>query len=215
MSRYRNFAELSQSEKEGRDYAIVHREGSSGNLVMAPHGGGIEPGTDDLAEAIAGQRHALYCFQGIKPGGNRTLHLASACFDEPRAAAMLSVASWALTLHGCRGDEPVVWVGGRDRQGGGQIIERLCGSGIPAFFCDRPGLRGRHPHNLCNRARSRAGVQLEFSAGLRRRLFAGRTNRCQSNPTPLFHRLVHALTACLGDKGIPAENRPVRTSPRS
>ena len=48
MDKYRNFQELKRHEKEGTDYEICARKGSSGIAVMAPHGGGIEPGTMDM-----------------------------------------------------------------------------------------------------------------------------------------------------------------------
>ncbi len=67
----------------------LHRSGSSGILVMAPHGGGIEPGTGDIADGVAGQHHSFYCFKGIKKQGNRALHITSNRFDEPLAMAMV------------------------------------------------------------------------------------------------------------------------------
>jgi len=36
---------------------------------MAPHGGGIEPGTIDIADAIARSEYTFYAFQGIKKRG--------------------------------------------------------------------------------------------------------------------------------------------------
>ena len=89
---------------------------------MAPHGGGIEPGTGDIADAVAGQHHSFYCFKGIKKQGNRVLHITSNRFDEPLAMTMVTNANWVLTIHGCRDVEPVVWVGGRDLPQGDRII---------------------------------------------------------------------------------------------
>jgi len=196
---YSNFGELERQEKEGLDYVILHRSGPSGILVMAPHGGGIEPGTGDIADALAGSEHAFYCFKGIKKAGNRILHITSNHFDEPRAMRMIKDASWVLTIHGCRDGEPVVWVGGRDVQRGDGVIEALQGVGIPARRCDDPALRGLQPDNVCNRGRSAAGVQLEISRGLREMLFSDLFRRRLRCRTPLFYRLVHTLRTGLLD----------------
>ena len=53
-NKYTNYDELRQNERENVDYAIFHRGADSQIAVMAPHGGGIEPGTIDIADAMAG-----------------------------------------------------------------------------------------------------------------------------------------------------------------
>jgi phage replication-related protein YjqB (UPF0714/DUF867 family) len=197
---YRHFDQLRQQAQQGLDYVIRRRSGNSGILVAAPHGGGIEPGTGDMADAVAGQQHAFYCFKGIKKQGNRVLHITSNRFDEPLAMSMVAEANWILTIHGCRGDEPVVWVGGRNRPQGDRIINDLQAAGVPALRCDRPGLRGLHADNLCNRGRDLAGVQLEISLGLRNRLISNLLLRRLRGRTPLFHRFVATLANCLQEK---------------
>ena len=69
-NKYKRFFELKQKEQYGVDYVIQFRKGPSGVLVVAPHGGGIEPGTSDIADGIAGRKHSFYCFKGIKKFGN-------------------------------------------------------------------------------------------------------------------------------------------------
>lgn len=139
---------------------------------MAPHGGRIEPETDRLATAIAGDRFSLYCFRGCLETGNRRLHLPSHLFDEPRALAALKGADVVLAVHGHRETEvSFVMVGGLDRQRRLRVAAELEGAGFPV----RPpldGLAGEHPDNLCNRGRPGGGVQLEVSAALRRLLKA-------------------------------------------
>jgi len=195
--RYRDFAHLRAYEQEGVDFVIRHRPGVSGVLVMAPHAGGIEPGTGAIAEAVAEGEHALYCFKGIKPAGNRVLHITSNRFEESLATRMLQAARWVLTIHGCRDEAPIAWVGGRDTYRGEAFIAHLNHSGIPARRCQRPGLRGLRPDNLCNRGRSGSGVQLEISIGLRRKLFSNLDKRSQRLTTPLFRAFVQALRDCL------------------
>ncbi len=164
---FRSFHELKAHAQRGRDYRVTVRRGSTGLLVMAPHGGGIEPGTDILASALAGRRHAFYGFVGLKPRGNASLHLPSHRFDEPAARRMTQAALWILTLHGRRGDDGVICVGGRDHEGGHVFQHRLRRAGFRVRRGGCKGLAGRHPANLCNRGRSGRGVQLEIARDLR------------------------------------------------
>lgn len=163
---------------------------------MAPHAGGIEPGTGDIADALAGAEHAYYCFKGLKKSGNRFLHITSTRFDEPER--MLVEAQWVLTIHGCREGTPLVWVGGRDLLRGDAIIQTLKDMGISALRCENPVLRGLQPDNVCNRGRSGSGVQLEISRGLREMLFSDLFRRRLRCHTPLFHRFVTAVRRCIG-----------------
>ena len=66
MDKYANFIELKQNEREGEGYTILLREANSKFVIIAPHGGGIEPGTIDIADAVASSDHTFYAFKGIK-----------------------------------------------------------------------------------------------------------------------------------------------------
>jgi phage replication-related protein YjqB (UPF0714/DUF867 family) len=67
---------------------------------VAPHGGGIEPGTSELADAIAGSDLSFYTFEGLKSSGNTDLHITSTRFDEPMCLTLLASSSVVVTLHG-------------------------------------------------------------------------------------------------------------------
>ncbi len=60
MEKYSSYENLSQNEVVDWDYRIRTRHGNSGIVLIAPHGGGIEPGTTEIAEAIAGKCHSFY-----------------------------------------------------------------------------------------------------------------------------------------------------------
>ena len=70
MEKYCNFEELKANEKEGTDFQIQYRHGETGIAVIALHGGGIEPGTSEIADSVAGEDHAFYTFEGCKEQGN-------------------------------------------------------------------------------------------------------------------------------------------------
>ena len=170
MDRFGNFAELSRHAAKDRDYVIEIRKGLSDVAVMAPHGGRIEPGTDAIADAVAGSVHSYYAFKGVRRRKNIELHISSRHFDEPRALTLARQVSTIVTLHGCRGTRPAVGVGGLAEELCGNLIHALRAAGLDAGKPSNPCLRGVHPHNLCNRGLSGKGVQLELSAPLRRRL---------------------------------------------
>lgn len=55
MDRYSNFEALRAEQTEGRDFRIrVGLPEEAMVASIAPHGGAIEPGTSELATAIAG-----------------------------------------------------------------------------------------------------------------------------------------------------------------
>ncbi len=172
MDRYRCFAELEKNETRGEDYRIFVKKGISGIAVMAPHGGGIEFGTDQVASAIAHPEHTFWAFTGIKETGNGILHITSTRFDAPDALEIAVSAQTVITLHGCHGEAPVVYVGGRYSGLKHRLQQALSNAGFDARISTRPGLKGESPFNLCNRCRTGAGVQLEISTGLRKRMFS-------------------------------------------
>ena len=170
MDRFKNFSELTHHAIAGKDFIIEMRTGKSGFGIMAPHGGGIEPGTAVVAEAIAGGDHAYYAFKGIRPRDNGRLHIASSRFDEPRAMNLARHCHTIITIHGCREAKPVVYVGGRNDALKKKVCFHLMQIKIPVGNAIPGSLKGVHRQNLCNRGVGGKGVQLEISGRLRRQL---------------------------------------------
>jgi phage replication-related protein YjqB (UPF0714/DUF867 family) len=193
MGRYSNYAALARHEREGRDFEIHVRNGSSGIAVVAPHGGRIEPGTFEIADFIAGAEHSFYGFRGIKPTQNADLHIASIRFDEPRAVRIVESADLVLAIHGCRGKAAVVRVGGLDQSRMRRICCALSQTGLAVDAQPKRELGGIHPANLCNRGKSGRGIQLEISSGLREKMFVDLSIDIKSTRTVLFHRFVFVM----------------------
>src|SRR6266705_28649 len=131
---------------EGVDYARRHRrherfddtlartDDVPKTTILAPHGGGIEPGTSELCLAVAGYHPAdlsqfppagvtydYWMFEGLRDRdrGNLELHVTSTGCDDGVAVSLCAGSLNALTLHGflpqppgMSGDEQVVLVGG-------------------------------------------------------------------------------------------------------
>ena len=169
--RFRSYQELARAKKEGRHFAIRYKPGKTGVLILAPHGGKIEPGTSELAQLIAGADHAFYAFEGAQLSCNfKDLHLTSTCFNEPLALQKVITAEYVLTIHGQgNADESFILVGGLDRDLAERITHELLNRGFHVAP-ERPGLAGCNPANICNRNQRGRGVQLEISKQLRQRL---------------------------------------------
>jgi phage replication-related protein YjqB (UPF0714/DUF867 family) len=195
MKTYRSFEELAANATDGIDYRIRERSGVSGIAVVAIHGGGIEPGTTEIAEAVAGGRHAFYTFSGIKPSGNACLHITSRHFNEPRALCLVQRAFTVVSIHGCGDAEPVVFVGGLFKR----LEQRIEKSLEDAGFTVRRSVRfpGTSPRNICNRCRLCMGVQLEISAGLRSRMFGNLARLQRKKPSVSLSHFVAAVQAAL------------------
>jgi phage replication-related protein YjqB (UPF0714/DUF867 family) len=165
---YSSFSELKKDKEEGVHYQIHLLDRSSAVVVMAPHGGKIEPYTTELAEFVAGQNLSFYSFLGCQLNSNfRELHVVSHCYDEPGAVALVSAAQTVLTIHGeGASDEEFLMVGGLHEELRDSVLMVATDCGIE---CRAPssGLHGTHPNNICNRGRLGAGVQIAASRGLR------------------------------------------------
>jgi phage replication-related protein YjqB (UPF0714/DUF867 family) len=165
--RYTSFSELETHEAHGRDFRVraLERPGSP-VVIVAPHGGGIEIGTSQLAARIARARHSLFTFDGLKPPWqNRCLHITSHRFDHPRCLALVERSLVTLAVHGCRG-ESSIYVGGLDEELKERLTLKLRGAGFPVTLDGHP-YPGLHPLNICNRGRRGRGVQLEITLDIR------------------------------------------------
>ena len=183
------------------------KNGASGIAVMAPHGGGIEFGTNQMAQAIADPEHTFWAFNGIKKTGNRILHITSTRFDAPDALRIALAAQTVITLHGCHGDASVVYVGGRHGPLKVHLRQNLLEAGFNARISKKEGLRGESFLNLCNRCPTGNGVQLEITTGLRKRMFTPTLDRSIKETSEDFFRFSSAVRTALTPFFQPGEIR--------
>ncbi|MBN1423983.1 poly-gamma-glutamate hydrolase family protein [Candidatus Fermentibacteria bacterium] len=193
---YRSFRDLSSREVEGYDFSRDMGLRASTTALVAIHGGGIEPGTGELARAIAGDDLSFYVFEGIKPRNNGILHIASTRFDDPLCLEVAAESDTVVAVHGCESDDTVVMVSGLAEEPVERLIKALNAAEFRAAH-DYALHSGVHPRNICNRGRLGRGVQIEISRGLRLNLFAGLARRKRLVRRPEFYRFVATIRSVI------------------
>ncbi|MFN7883292.1 MAG: poly-gamma-glutamate hydrolase family protein [bacterium] len=198
--KYSGFSELAQSEREGVDFQVTITDRGSNLVVVAPHGGAIEPGTSEIALAVASDRYSCCLFEGVKTSNNGELHITSTSFDEPRCLKLIATSMTALTLHGEGSMREVVFVGGRDYRTGTRLRQSFKEYGFNVATHSNPALLGKSAENICNRGKLGMGIQLEISNGLRRKFFQSLDSEGRRLKTALFWDFVAAVTAVYGPR---------------
>jgi len=213
--KYKTFEDLARHETAGVDFRVLVRRARAALALVAPHGGGIEPGTSEIADAVAAGGPSFYAFEGLKASGNGDLHITSTRFDEPLCVALLAASDVVVTLHGehSTGDGDGVFLGGRDEELGGRLGAALAAEGFDVRRHPDPRLQGREAKNVCNRGRSGRGVQLELSRTVREEMFRSLTREGRTQPTRRFGQFVDALRRVLDPQTGRAEGR-ARQAPR-
>jgi phage replication-related protein YjqB (UPF0714/DUF867 family) len=204
--------------------------------VIAPHGGGIEPGTSELCLAVAGHHPAAlpqlppagvtydyWMFEGLRPAGNAGLHVVSTGCDDDVAVALCAGSLHALALHGFKPEPPgfpedarVVLVGGRDRTLKDYLLAGFEDADLDAVDAGEHGeLDGDDECNIVNRTLLGMGGQLELSTPLREAMFTEFTrSRRRHTTTPLFWTFVAVCRDALGrleaDRAVPPPCRPAQ-----
>ena len=169
--KYTSFEELIKSEKNNKDYKICFQQKDSEILFLAPHGGVIEPGTSEIAKALAGDQFSYYTFESLKKPGNIDLHITSSHFNEPQALEMASKSKVVVTVHGYGWDEngECIMVGGLDNDLAKKIKIKFKKVGYEVKSSVKM-FNGTSPRNICNHGRSKQGIQLEINLILRKNL---------------------------------------------
>lgn len=112
VDRYHSFDDLAANERLGVDYRIRVEDRGTPVVILAPHGGWIEPGTSTIAEAIAGTDLSFYAFEALKNEAHGYFHITSHCFNEPKALDIVGRSWMAVAIHGRRNEgKEVVWLG--------------------------------------------------------------------------------------------------------
>ncbi|MBI4533917.1 MAG: poly-gamma-glutamate hydrolase family protein [Candidatus Melainabacteria bacterium] len=177
------------------DFRIRLLDRGSWALVIAPHGGYIEPGTSAIARAIAGRSYSLFDFQGLREDIAPDMHVTATRFRDPGLSCLLGFADVAVSVHGMgTAGHTTIWLGGLNISLKQLVRFNLEKAGF-VVNPDSPRYRGESRYNIVNMARC-CGVQLEFSDELLNQAFRKHRftpgGRCPAK-TEVFDRLVAAV----------------------
>lgn len=159
---YKNFRELSTKSPEVFDYKIDFEDRGTDFVVIGIHGGQIEPGTEEIVRSISGSDVSYYLFLG----NERTQHITSTHFDEENCLSLVSKSKGVISIHGKKGSEEFVMLGGLDNGLISKTELSLKGAGFVVLPTEN-NVGGIEPDNICNRGSSGKGLQIEVSRGLR------------------------------------------------
>jgi phage replication-related protein YjqB (UPF0714/DUF867 family) len=180
---------LARKLMAGRDLRVEFGDSKIDQcLLIAPHGGGIEPGTSEIMRAVAAFGDwAWYDFAGfLRQGNKESLHITSTRFDEPTLLSLLPQTKFVVAFHGADAmGQPLACVGGKWKRGRELLVEAINASfgehGLRAADATDGSLayhlRGLDDENLTNRGKSGEGVQIEFSREARNLLFPPNASR--------------------------------------
>jgi phage replication-related protein YjqB (UPF0714/DUF867 family) len=205
--------------RERFDDTLARADDVPKTTILAPHGGGIEPGTSELCLAVAGYHPAglpqippaevtydYWMFEGVRDRGNAELHVTAVGCDDGVAVSLCAGSLNALALHGFRprppdmsADDQVVLVGGGHITLRGYLLEGLRTADFDARDASEHGeLNGNARCNILNRTLLGMGAQLELSTPLRDAMFTEH-NRSQRKhtTTQLFWTFVAACRDAL------------------
>jgi phage replication-related protein YjqB (UPF0714/DUF867 family) len=177
--------ELSDEEAEAAGEFVERLDDNgvcTGLVVLAPHGGGIEAGTDQQAEYLAAAlpNTSSWRCKGWRPGGgsSKRWHITSTIISPNSFPGLATIAdrgfAYAVSFHGMKAEGVVVGGGApvelrsliRDA-----IADALDGDAGPVIVADEDHpLGGDSPHNVVNwlTAGGNGGVQLEQNKKVRK-----------------------------------------------
>src|SRR5690606_4965789 len=171
---FKNWNELSSHYQEGKDFTIETQSKPNDVIILAIHGGRVEKGTSELAKAIAKDDHSYYIFHAhvyhdTNKDQRNDLHLTAKNYDEPRALQMTAQENKVVSLHGAKGTEKIVYMGGLNEYLRDIIDEELSAAGFRTEEAPED-LNGNHPENIANKNRTLEGAQMELTTALREEL---------------------------------------------
>lgn len=198
---YANYAALAAAQQIGVDYRLLVRAPAGSRLAhIAIHGGGIEPGTTELADYLAASASKFYSFDAMLPSGNSIMHITSTNYDEPQALALVASCDYVVSWHGADGSDEITYVGGLDTEIAQRVVDALTAAGFTVGSAG-PELDGTDPGNITNRGARSMGVQLELTLAQRQAFFSDftRAGRDSGERTSEFYAYVAAIqTALIG-----------------
>ena len=207
---YKSMTELYNDTTEGIDWKKDTRNVGKSVLIVAPHGGNLEQGTSELTKLVANNGDFDYfSFEAIRPSNNTQLHVTSTNYDDATLHDMIQDRTATISIHGARGEEQLVYLGGYQSSLRDAIQSQL---ELKGFIVKIPPkyLGGLSNNNFINKVEESTGVQLELTTALRKAFFKNEDTSTVSrkkieNWTTTMYDFAEALNAAI--KQVYPENQ--------
>lgn len=99
------------------DWKKEIKKTGSNVIIVAPHGGNIEKGTTELTKMVAKHNHYdYYSFTVLNQQNPEKFHVTSSHYNDPTLLNMVKSKDFAVSIHGAKGDKPVIYLGGLDTE---------------------------------------------------------------------------------------------------
>ncbi|HMS68539.1 MAG TPA: poly-gamma-glutamate hydrolase family protein [Saprospiraceae bacterium] len=201
---YKKFTDLKSNQP--KDFKIRMENRNSKFLIFTPHGGGIEQGTSEICERIAGEIYSYYLFEG-KGNKCKKLHITSTNFDEPNLHSILPKHKYAISVHGMTNKikkdvSADVYLGGLNKELIMATTKILNNQGFrTSNNITKPHrtLSGTHKNSVTNKCSSGVGMQIELSNHLRAKFFEGnhKLKKFRISKTEQFDMFCDAIKECI------------------
>lgn len=160
---------------EGHHTELLYDDGANDRaLVIAPHGGGIEPGTAETALELATGRDGVSCWARLGYHDESAFdawHVPSTAIDPADSPLLAHVEDRAfdtvLALHGLTDDEVLVGGAAPDERKAAVATELDDVVDVPVRTVDGGPYGGVSPANVVNRLAADGGIQVEAGPSVR------------------------------------------------
>lgn len=195
--KYKTFEQLKSTEGT-KAFKIQFADRGSSIVIATPHGGKIEYGTSEITRGISGEKYSYYIFEGKKRSSNKDLHITSSNFDEPICRQLLKKAEIILTVHGKKGTDMNIYIGGLHTDLKNTLRKELISAGFNVKKSANH-LAGAHPNNICNIGQEKKGVQLEICRGLRNSIVESIQDQSNSSKSSIFNLFCKSINKGLNN----------------
>jgi phage replication-related protein YjqB (UPF0714/DUF867 family) len=171
-SKYSSYTELAREMKSGIDFEVIYRNsGSRSYLIAAPHGGYMEPGSTEIANAIADDLFGFYTFSSIRRNTAPLMVLPSLRFNEPWLRSVSKRYRGVISIHIIPGSDRAIYVGGTYRKLANIISSALQADGYTVKTL--PNWSPAYNSNNFFNKGVNGGIRIEISSGLVYDMFRG------------------------------------------
>ncbi|MFC0137942.1 hypothetical protein CD127_06920 [Staphylococcus petrasii] len=195
---FRSMTQLFANSQEGVDWKKEIKRAGSNVIIVAPHGGNIEKGTTELTKMVANHNHYdYYSFTVLNKQNPEKFHVTSSHYNDPTLLNMVKSKDFAVSIHGAKGDKPVIYLGGLDTELKEAIKQQLLKQHFTVKIAPSY-LGGDLKQNFVNRDFKDKGVQLELTTAFRKSLFTNenmspKSRANKKNWSPVMYKFSDAL----------------------